>query len=984
MQQLFNPCLRSVLWVLIFFLFWGSSSLAFAQHSPLLELTTEEKAFIAAHPVIRVSNEQDWMPFDFSVGNQPFGLSIDLMNLLAARLGITFEYVNGYHWNTLVEMFKQKEIDILHSVYKNEKRQQFGLFTQPYYKDQTVFIVPRYSAGVTDISDLFGKIVAVPKGWAYERYLTENYPQINLLIVKNVKEMFRLVKTGKADAAIELSAVAQYLMKKNFLDGVKISGWFRQYDQNDRRALHILVRNDWKILHSMLEKALQTITPGNIAALEKKWLGKPFLASSQDLKLTPAEQNFIKTHPVIKVANEMDWPPFDFVKNGEPAGFAIDYLKFLGEILDVEFDFVNGFTWSELLEKGRRKEVDLFPGLWKSPEREQFLAFTQSYVDLIKVLVTSTNIENVKTLSDMSGRKIALTKGYTLTEIVIKEYPDLDYVLVNNPEHGLKLVSLGKAAGFIGSLGIINYIIKKHFIDNVKVVSEVKLNSALPLYMAVRKDWAVLRGILDKAMDCVGPEEYNRMVEKWIGSMEPVGKLAALNRRESTYLEQKGKITLGVQIDYAPFESLSDNGKYQGIVADFYESVRQKIGVPLEIVPYRSMESCRKSLQAGECDIIAGVQRKTMSSDIMNLTHPYIEYPLVIATQSSALYINSIENIPGKAIGICRDASFLNDIQSIYPDVNFRPVDDIETGLEGVRSGALFALVETAPRIGFFIQKNKMMDLKISGELPYQVAFRAALAKDDKLLFNIIEKVINSLTNEDRKKLFQSWMTLQYEQGIDYVLLWKILAGISVIAFFFVYRHISITRYNIKLARLNNELIRANEKLETISYVDGLTGVPNRRKFDAVLKSEWKRCCRSRQFLSLIMLDIDCFKLYNDRYGHLAGDDCLKSVAETIRNIPGRPGDFVGRYGGEEFAVVLPDTDEKGARRIAQKILNRIRKKKIPHEDSEVSSYLTVSLGVATVLPQGNMSGEQLVELSDQQLYRAKAAGKDRYRILKL
>ncbi|MFN2357142.1 MAG: transporter substrate-binding domain-containing protein, partial [Desulfotignum sp.] len=111
------------------------------------------------------------------------------MNMLASKLGITFEYINGYSWNELLNMFKNKELDVLQSAYINQERRQFGLFTQPYYKDKNVFVVPVYSS-ISSIGDLTGKIVASPKGWAHENYLTENYPDINILTVQNSEQAF--------------------------------------------------------------------------------------------------------------------------------------------------------------------------------------------------------------------------------------------------------------------------------------------------------------------------------------------------------------------------------------------------------------------------------------------------------------------------------------------------------------------------------------------------------------------------------------------------------------------------------------------------------------------------------------------------------------------------------------------------------------------------------------------------------------------------
>jgi len=954
-----------------------------ADGRPFLQLTEQEKAFVADHPVIRVSNEMDWPPFDFAVGDQPFGLSIDVMNMLASRLGITLEYINGYSWNQLLNMFKNKELDVLQSAYMNQERRQFGLFTQPYYKDKNVFVVPVYSS-ISSIADLTGKIIATPKGWAHENYLTENHPDINILTVQNSEQAFRAVMNKKADAAIELSAVSRYVIKKNYLTGLKTSGWFNEYDNNDQKALHIMVRNDWPILHTMLEKALMTITPGDIAALEYKWLGESKTSFAQKLQLTLQERTFMENHPKIRVANELDWPPFDFVQNDEPAGFAIDYIKLLAKIIGVELEFINGYTWPELLEKGRQKEIDLFPGLWKSADREAFLSFTNPYIQLINVLVTRKEMHQIDSFADMKDKTIALISGFTLTQIVMEQYPDYDYILVKNAAEGLKHVSLGKADGFIGSLGIINYLIKQLFLNNVHVVTDIHLDRELPLYMAVRKDWAILSDILDKAMKQVDSHQFDAIVNKWIGSIDQTGDRISLSREEKDYLAEKNHLSMCVGPDSHPFEALSENGEYHGILADFYDLVGRKIGVPIQAVRSGSTDEVATLIKTGGCDMVSMVTGKDMDTGLIASTTPYTAYPLVIATDSKALYINALETIGEKPIGINRTAPFFHDMTIRYPNIDFIPVDTVEKGLAAVQNGTLFALVDTAPKIGFHIQEKGMVDLKISGELPHQIRFRTGVSNTDPLLHDIVEKAIQSLTDAEKKRIFQTWMTLKYEQGFDYSLLWKILLVMGIVGFFALYRHISVSRYNTRLAGLNRELKAANKKLETISYLDGLTGIPNRRKFDTVLENEWKRCERTGQVLTLMMLDIDYFKPFNDRYGHLQGDDCLKTVAKTIENLLGRPGDFVGRYGGEEFAIVLPGTDGAGAQQLADIMLNRIQELKIPNQDSEASPFLTVSIGGISAVPNRSIPGTWFLNKADQLLYQAKQGGRNQYRLEKL
>ncbi len=178
------------------------------------------------------------------------------------------------------------------------------------------------------------------------------------------------------------------------------------------------------------------------------------------------------------------------------------------------------------------------------------------------------------------------------------------------------------------------------------------------------------------------------------------------------------------------------------------------------------------------------------------------------------------------------------------------------------------------------------------------------------------------------------------------------------------------------------QLAQANEALERLSALDGLTGVPNRRTFDEHLAREWRRAAREKTALSLLLLDVDHFKLFNDHYGHQAGDDCLVAVAQAAAGCARRPADLVARYGGEEFGVILPATDEAGATSVAQAVNDRIRHLAIPHARSGANSVVTVSIGVATAyLGAGGFDALALLRTADRALYGAKEAGRDRFHL---
>ena len=163
-----------------------------------------------------------------------------------------------------------------------------------------------------------------------------------------------------------------------------------------------------------------------------------------------------------------------------------------------------------------------------------------------------------------------------------------------------------------------------------------------------------------------------------------------------------------------------------------------------------------------------------------------------------------------------------------------------------------------------------------------------------------------------------------------------------------------------------------NRELRRLVNTDYLTRIANRRRFDECLTQEWQRGIRSQKSLSLIMCDVDYFKLYNDTYGHQAGDNCLHQIAQAIRRVLKRPADLVARYGGEEFAVILPETDEKGARQVVEAIRMEIQQLEIPHALSKVSEYVTLSLGVSTMVPSRQVSPLALISEADTELYESK------------
>lgn len=179
------------------------------------------------------------------------------------------------------------------------------------------------------------------------------------------------------------------------------------------------------------------------------------------------------------------------------------------------------------------------------------------------------------------------------------------------------------------------------------------------------------------------------------------------------------------------------------------------------------------------------------------------------------------------------------------------------------------------------------------------------------------------------------------------------------------------------IKRVNEQLLSANQRLRNMAEMDGLTGLANRRRFDEAIQKEWKRAIRKAAWISLAMVDIDNFKMFNDTYGHQKGDECLKAVAQALQKSLNRPYDLAARYGGEEFVVLLPDTEMTGAQDVADKIQKEVESLNMEHKASSFGR-VTFSMGIASIIPDNKITPGELVEWADKALYRAKSEGRNR------
>lgn len=950
-----------------------------------LDLTAEERTWLLNHQTIRVHNEANWGPFNYHEYGRPKGYSIEFMDLLAEKLGIQVEYITGPSWSEFMTMLGTQELDVMLNIVQTEDRSQFILFTEPYVTNPPGIVVRDDNHDVRDLRDLNGRVLAIPKGFYYQELIERYFPGIQLLLLTDQLETLKAVSFGHADATIGGIAIQNYLMRKHLINNTKVIGGLD--DPRFENNLRMGIRPDWGILRDILQKALESVTEQELSNLGRRWLSSG-LQRTQVLQLDKEEKDFLAAHPVLRVHNEMDWPPFNFNEQGKPKGFSIDVMDLIAQKTGFRIEYISGPGWGDFLHMISNRQLDMMLNIVNTPERRQYIRFTRPYA-VNPNIIASKKSNKYEHIDSLKGKTVAVPRGFFYEEVLGKEYPEIKLHLVKNAIDGLKAVSIGKADAAVGEAAVFNHLIAGNMLNDLTISGEVDIGQPdlANLRIGVRSDWPILQGIMDRAVDSLSRDEQATISQRWMGNENYIarpGSGMALTASEKAYLEKQPNITYCANPDWMPLEKIGTGGKHEGMVADYLGLMADRIGIGLTLVQTDSTAQSLEYAKSRRCDIMSAAFETPDAVRQLNFTKPYLRLPLVIAIQERSLFVDGLKSLDQQTIGVPQGYGLLTKLQQDYPSLEVIELPDISTGLRQVEEGRIFGMIGAIAPIGHAIRKDRFIDLKIGGRLDEDWKLAIAVRNDTPELLSMFNKATDYITEEERSKVFQRWVAVTFEQQVNYHLVWKLAALVSVIM-------LAIVLWNWKLARLNqrlktemelrhqaeqqlqdtnSELNRKNSELSILSTTDNLTGLANRlsieRQLDKVLEDQQ----REGSSFSVIILDIDHFKQINDQYGHLLGDEVLKRMARLLEDNT-RTSDQIGRWGGEEFMIILPDTSAALAYRLAEKIRTAIAA-----EQFEDADHVTTSIGLVESLQPGQ-SARQLLLKADKALYQAKSRGRN-------
>lgn len=772
-----------------------------------ISLSVEERKWLKKNPVITVHNEEDWGPFNFNENGKPKGFSIDYMNLVAEKAGFKVNYKTG-SWNKLIEMTKNNRLDVMLNIAKSSEREKFLHFTEPYFELLVSLFVRNDIKKIESIQDLYGKRVAVMKG-SYVESLVKKHPEIRIVPVKGTRESVIAVSSGNADALYDAITIVNYYIHQLSVNNIRAEGEVGIVDGKPV-PLHIAVSKDKKILASIINTAMASVNDDEIEHIRSRWMNLNGEKSISPIQLTPEEKRFLTNHPTIKVANEMDFPPFDFNVGGRPQGYSIDLINLMAEKIGVKIDYVNGYKWYELVEMFKRHEIDLLHTLQKTPAREQFGLFSDDYRHVKSFFVSHIDFPDINKFSELNGKIIAVGKGWDIERFLDDNYPMIKLLRLDNAEEMLEAVLNGDASATVGNVDTLRYTMVKKGMSELKVsgwAKEYDKGVSEKYRFMAQKDAPELISLLNKALAQLSTKERRELDEKWFVSDDKSVPKVSLTTEEKNYLEGKGVLRMCVTPDWLPYGQISEDGRYEGIGAEIIQLIAERINTPIELVATREWNKSLQNIKDGVCDILPVAMNLPSRQASMNFTLPYSIEPFVIATRRDELFVKDAKQIGQRKVGVIKNSAFSEVLISRYPDMKTINVKNSAEGLRRVQKGELFGYIDTMPTIGYIMQEATLLDLKIAGRLEFAFETSIASRSDEPILASIMQKAVDSISEEELQHVIGNWLSIRFEQGVNYTLLWKVLSVMALLfaAGLFWVRRLSVMNYKIRQANLRVE-----------------------------------------------------------------------------------------------------------------------------------------------------------------------------------
>ncbi|MEP1214274.1 MAG: transporter substrate-binding domain-containing protein [Marinobacter sp.] len=934
----------------------------------------------ADKPNVSVGVVADNKPYSNIEGRVPAGFSIDVLREVAQHAGLTLEFRAGT-WPEIFGAFLRGDIDVIDGISYREERARNIQFTEPYHIRQT-YVMHDPANPLADISTpeaLATARIGVVGDIYYRDALVNAGVELNTY--DSIPSLVRALAFGWVDGIVGPGLTLEYYANEAGFRFLEIAGP-APLGGLAREDLRLGVLNGNDELFNVISEGLKAVPADRITELFERWkeYGGASIAEPKGFSLSDAHQRYISEIGPVRVGFMRDYAPFSFQDSGTLQGLTIDVMNRVSDLTGVHIVPVVG-QWSDLYPMFLAGDIDVMTNMSKTAERLAYTRFTRPYHIIPNVAFTLDEGLKFGAAEDLEGLKVALGSGIYYESTFREELGDNVFSFTSQRAM-FQALAEGSVDVALAALPNGNYWVRELGIAGVTIAGEIELGevSGEDLRFGVRPALEPLASLMDAALAAISPTEMRTIENRWLGASarrmpEPVEEVA-FTAAEKAWLEQRGRqLTFCANPDWLPLEGLDESGRHQGLAADTFRLFADRSGIEFVPLPVNSWPESVRAAKNRACDMFSMAMETPERRDFMDFTSPYAEIPGVLVGRIEAPFIDTLDDMGDRPVGVGEGYAFVELLRTRNPDLNLVEVANEKEGMRKVQQRELAALLSSLATASYHIQEQALADLKVIGKVAVNWAPAVATRNDEPILADIMQKLVDSLTKQERQTIERQWNSLGLQPETDYALAAQLTAIALVILGLLFY-------WNRKLGRLNSELASANARLAHLSVTDDLTQIGNRTYFDTEFNKSFHWCQRHEEGFAVAMVDADHFKNINDSYGHAAGDQCLQTLADIMREHFRRDTDRLTRFGGEEFVIFTSFNDLEELIARLESFRDALARARIRYQGE--SLRFTVSIGLATGIPGKDSSAAEFLRTADHALYSAKQNGRNRLETLSI
>ena len=648
-------------------------------NNQIKSLTKKEKQWTQNNTVtIGIESAKPYIFYNKSK-NDIDGLYSDILKLVIKKTGLKIKYIQG-NWNTLLKNFKEKKLDLLPATFYSKSREDFGFYSDPYYHVREYIYTKNINTKINSFKDLYGKKIAIVKGYATIKKIQENFPKINIVQTDSLNESVSMLLNGKIDALIDYHLVVESYIRENSIVSLKAIA----QSELESISVHYLSHIDKPLLHSVLEKGLKSILRKEKNDLLEQWVRVPH----EKKFLTLDEKQFLKNNTFNIYLN--NWEPFTSY-NQEKTSFkelSIDIWEYLSSISNIKYKYIPKKEFSTMLEDVKNDPNGVLISTSYVKGRGSYGKFTKPYISFPIAVATNIKEKYIIDFKELEGKEVAVGKNYTAYKLLNKKYPNIKFVTVKNTTEALSLLEKEKVFGAIDILPVLINNMSKYHYNNLKIsgTSEIKVD----VQIMVNKKSKKLVHILNKHIDAIENNKIQQINNKWLTHTKYV---------ESTNYTLIFKIVIPILIILAFILILYYNQKKSNAIIEKQKKELEESNTRLTIAAKASFDllyewdvKSDSLIWYGEIDKFLGYDKNEISKNLeawINLIHPNdisvltnaveehristkpIRYEYRIRQKDGtyqywkdhALPILDNDNKPVKWIGVCTDQTLSKNNQ---------------------------------------------------------------------------------------------------------------------------------------------------------------------------------------------------------------------------------------------------------------------------------------------------------------------------------